>query len=367
MIDVVNDGRCWWKLWHWGQESKFTVSDFSWIKRLGPQKLEVSHFESLRHMFEDLVDCLGPRNFLQSDSFCLVTWHLWAPFWACCRQANSARDCNSVKTQAAQQNSRSFFPERWQTPWKKVAVYAFELFVGSSLLGFLPAEAWIHCLPLRHRPARSVRSIRDIFAAFIFFMVAVADCMINLVGKAGSTQDGEELQSRRSVECGTCQTVRKRMRLHLSTWLNLMSSILWGTPLPHRGPGCCVSLRARFKMVSGDLTNNLATGIGQSLQVVSAAALFALSGHGNLRLRFEETLPDGGGPGWQRFWVTGKSFDFVMSADECLGWLSTKDVSLTPLHINTLLYNLLVGMKYLGWKLPGLWVRATFCRLEWWI
>lgn len=63
-----------------------------------------------------------------------------------------------------------------------------------------------------------------------------------------------------------------------------------------------------------------------------------------------------GGPGWQRFWVTEE----LWFRHECLGWLSTKDVSLTPLHINTLLYNLLVGMKYLGWKLPGLWWEQHF-------
>lgn len=209
----------------------------------------------------------------------------------------------------------------------------------------------------------------------MFFMVAVAACMINLVGKAGSTQDCEELQSGRSVECGTCQTVRKRMRLHLSTWLNLMSSTLWGTPLPHRGPGWCVRWE-HGKMVSGDLTmsdfwiNNLAKGIGQSQMFFfeqfrnkslplppfcpSCLCCFrCLSGHGNLRLRFEETLPDGLGARWnrQRF---GDWRALIQSALAD----STKDVSLTPLHINTLLYNLLVGMKCLVWKLPGLWVRA---------
>ena len=111
----------------------------------------------------------------------------------------------------------------------------------SCLLG---VHFWVSYL-LRHEYIVSLYDIARLaqFVRFVilsqhfFFMVAVAACMINLVGKAGSTQDGEELQSRRSVECGTCQTVRKRMRLHLSTWLNLMSSILWGTPLPHRGPG----------------------------------------------------------------------------------------------------------------------------------
>ena len=57
------------------------------------------------------------------------------------------------------------------------------------------------------RLAQFVRFV--ILSQHFFFMVAVAACMINLVGKAGSTQDCEELQSRRSVESDTCQTVRK--------------------------------------------------------------------------------------------------------------------------------------------------------------
>ncbi len=138
---------------------------------------------------------------------------------------------------------------------KKLAVYAFESFVGSSLLGFLPAEAWIHCLTLRHRPARSVR---EIFAAF-FLWLQWQLTWLGWKSEINTTRDCEELQSRRSVEFGTCQTVLKWMRLHLSTWPNLMSSILWGTPLPlasrvgqilpksmilrlrlQRGPGWCV-------------------------------------------------------------------------------------------------------------------------------
>lgn len=59
-----------------------------------------------------------------------------APFWACCRQANSARDCHSVKTQAAQQNCRSFYTKTLTNSMKKGCSWCFWVVCWELTFGF---------------------------------------------------------------------------------------------------------------------------------------------------------------------------------------------------------------------------------------